>query len=195
MLPFDPAQFVVDYPQFNTLSANTLTNLYYTEALIVGRKLLSLFKDVIPDDLWDASTNTPALSNSTGQSGQSYLCSVGGSVNFGAGNITFVPYNIVVFQQLPFGWWINIGYPAYYQYSCLVLAHILTIMNIGIVGRLNAATQDPITAHFDYKDTINSTWWNQTPYGAQCWQILKQRGGFTYFGQPMFNGYPVGGYW
>jgi hypothetical protein len=38
---------------------------------------------------WDASTNTPTLANSVGVQGYYYVVSVGGTVNFGAGNITF----------------------------------------------------------------------------------------------------------
>jgi len=38
---------------------------------------------------WNASTNTPTLANSVGVQGYYYVVSVGGTVNFGAGNITF----------------------------------------------------------------------------------------------------------
>ena len=38
---------------------------------------------------WDASTNTPTLVNGTGNQGDVYLCNVAGTVNFGAGPITF----------------------------------------------------------------------------------------------------------
>ena len=39
---------------------------------------------------WDASTNTPTLANTdTGKTGHFYACTVGGSVDFGAGSITF----------------------------------------------------------------------------------------------------------
>jgi hypothetical protein len=38
---------------------------------------------------WDASTNTPTLVNGTGVQGYYYVVSVGGTVNFGAGNIAF----------------------------------------------------------------------------------------------------------
>ncbi len=190
MLPFNPAQFIIDYPQFATYSANQLNNLYYTEALVLGRKLLALFNNVVPSNTWNASTNTPTLANNTGQNGQSYLCTVGGSVDFGAGTITFVPYNVVVFQQLPFGWWVNMGYPAQYNYSCLILAHILTLLNKpSVVGRISDASEDPISSTFSYMDTVNSTWWNQTQYGAQCWQVIKQCGGINYYDVPYFNGF------
>jgi len=38
---------------------------------------------------WDASTNTPTLANGTGNAGDVYVCNVAGTVNFGAGPITF----------------------------------------------------------------------------------------------------------
>jgi hypothetical protein len=38
---------------------------------------------------WNASTNTPALANGSGDAGMVYLTSVAGTVDFGAGNITF----------------------------------------------------------------------------------------------------------
>jgi hypothetical protein len=38
---------------------------------------------------WNAATNTPTLVNGTGNQGDVYLCNVAGTVNFGAGPITF----------------------------------------------------------------------------------------------------------
>lgn len=38
---------------------------------------------------WNASTNTPTLANGTGNAGMIYECIVAGTVNFGAGPITF----------------------------------------------------------------------------------------------------------
>lgn len=46
---------------------------------------------------WNASTNTPALANTdTGKTGYMYQVSTGGTVDFGAGNITFEAKDIVV---------------------------------------------------------------------------------------------------
>lgn len=39
--------------------------------------------------MWDASTNTPTLQNSVGELGDTYICSVAGTVDFGAGEISF----------------------------------------------------------------------------------------------------------
>jgi hypothetical protein len=55
---------------------------------------------------WDASTNTPTLTNGVGTAGDEYSVSVGGTVNFGAGPITFaagdfVIYSGTVWQKIP----------------------------------------------------------------------------------------------
>ena len=46
--------------------------------------------------LWDASTNSPRLSNSTGTKGDFYICSVAGTQNLGSGNITFSENDTVI---------------------------------------------------------------------------------------------------
>ena len=38
---------------------------------------------------WNASTNTPTLTNGVGDAGDMYICNVAGTVNFGSGPITF----------------------------------------------------------------------------------------------------------
>ena len=53
---------------------------------------------------WNAATNTPTLANGTGNAGDVYLCNVAGTVNFGAGPITFyvgdqVLYSGTVWQR------------------------------------------------------------------------------------------------
>jgi len=53
---------------------------------------------------WNASTNTPTLANGTGDNGDVYLCNVAGTVNFGAGPITFsvgdwVIYNGTIWER------------------------------------------------------------------------------------------------
>jgi hypothetical protein len=53
---------------------------------------------------WNASTNTPTLANGTGDNGDVYLCNVAGTVNFGAGPITFsvgdwVIYNGAIWER------------------------------------------------------------------------------------------------
>lgn len=46
---------------------------------------------------WDASTNTPTLVNGVGESGDYYIVSVGGTVDFGDGDITFAVNDYVVY--------------------------------------------------------------------------------------------------
>jgi len=46
---------------------------------------------------WDASTNTPTLSNGTGTTGYQYLVTVGGTRNLGAGSITYAPGDTVTY--------------------------------------------------------------------------------------------------
>lgn len=47
---------------------------------------------------WAASTNTPALSNGTGSAGDVYIASDAGTVDFGAGNITFAAGDWAVYS-------------------------------------------------------------------------------------------------
>jgi hypothetical protein len=47
---------------------------------------------------WNASTNTPTLANGTGDNGDVYLCNVAGTVNFGAGPITFSVGDWVIYN-------------------------------------------------------------------------------------------------
>ena len=63
---------------------------------------------VIYKGTWNASTNTPTLANGVGTAGWQYAVSVGGTVNFGAGAITFtvgdyVLYSGTVWQQVAAG--------------------------------------------------------------------------------------------
>ncbi len=46
--------------------------------------------------LWDASTNTPTISDAGGTAGDFYFVSVGGTADLGSGNITFVANNYVI---------------------------------------------------------------------------------------------------
>ena len=47
---------------------------------------------------WNAATNTPTLANGTGNQGDVYLCSTAGTVNFGAGAITFAVGDQVIYS-------------------------------------------------------------------------------------------------
>ena len=48
--------------------------------------------------MWSATTNTPTLANGTGDTGDVYICNGAGSVNFGAGAITFAVGDYVVYS-------------------------------------------------------------------------------------------------
>lgn len=56
---------------------------------------------------WDANTNTPTLANGIGTAGTYYHCTVSGTVDFGAGNISFieyvddVAYNGTIWEKIP----------------------------------------------------------------------------------------------
>jgi hypothetical protein len=47
---------------------------------------------------WNAATNTPTLANGTGDIGDLYICNVAGTVNFGAGPITFAVGDWVIYN-------------------------------------------------------------------------------------------------
>jgi len=47
---------------------------------------------------WNAATNTPTLANGTGDVGDLYICNVAGTVNFGAGPITFAVGDWVIYN-------------------------------------------------------------------------------------------------
>jgi hypothetical protein len=47
---------------------------------------------------WNAATNTPTLANGTGDTGDLYICNVAGTVNFGAGPITFSVGDWVIYS-------------------------------------------------------------------------------------------------
>ena len=47
---------------------------------------------------WNPTTNTPALVNGTGTTGQVYEASTGGSHNFGAGSLTFLQGDFIIYN-------------------------------------------------------------------------------------------------
>jgi hypothetical protein len=47
---------------------------------------------------WNAATNTPTLANGTGDTGDVYICNVAGTVNFGAGALTFAVGDYVIYS-------------------------------------------------------------------------------------------------
>ena len=64
--------------------------------------------------LWDASTNTPTLADGTGSQGDFYIVSVGGTVDFGHGDIVFYANDRVIYidgewARLPAGTVISVN--------------------------------------------------------------------------------------
>ena len=47
---------------------------------------------------WNAATNTPTLANGTGDTGDVYICNLAGTVNFGAGPITFAVGDYTIYS-------------------------------------------------------------------------------------------------
>lgn len=63
------------------------------------------------------------------------------------------------------------------QLMYLLTAHLLQLFTgpdgndpSGLVGRINSATEGSVTVSAEYESTMNSTWFDQTPYGAAFWQ-------------------------
>ena len=98
---------------------------------------------------WNAFTNTPTLANGVGEKGDLYYCSVGGTVNFGAGDIVFeegerVVYNGTTWQQIPLG-------------------DLKTVSEIGITtnGNINLSQQTDITKVLNQRVLNGLLWWQQ----------------------------------
>lgn len=101
------------------------------------------------------------------------------------------------------------GSDAEYYWATMVLAHILVLTNgqlnqqngIGKVGVISNVTEGSISGAFFVPATKDSWYWQQTNFGTQCYNLLLQRGGATYYAQPTYNGYtglasyPYTGYW
>ncbi len=109
----------IDFTEFSTTQITEGTNEYYTDAKvdayidtiagvagglatldgggkIPGSQLPSTVMSYL--GLWAASTNTPTLANGVGDAGDVYLASDAGTVNFGAGPITFAQGDWAVYS-------------------------------------------------------------------------------------------------
>jgi plastocyanin len=101
------ASGVISVPAVATIGQNNgIATLDGTGKLNTSQIPSSLTGAVVYKGTWNASTNSPTLANGTGTQGNEYAVSVGGTVNFGAGNITFsagdfVIYSGTVWQQIP----------------------------------------------------------------------------------------------
>jgi hypothetical protein len=100
---------VIAVPAVATIGqASGIATLDNTGKLNTSQIPSSLTGAVVYKGTWNASTNSPSLANGTGTQGNEYAVSTGGTVNFGAGNITFnagdfVIYSGTVWQQIPGG--------------------------------------------------------------------------------------------
>lgn len=116
MIPFNYQQFVIDYPQFGTLSENAVTNTFTYQACVTGQRVSVLFDD---DN-------------------------------------------------------------AKYYWLTIVLAHILTCQQTGLLGAVSGATQGSNTVSFQLPPVGTDAWWNITTYGQSVLQVIKTYG--TQFG-------------
>lgn len=182
MIPFNPTQFKIDFPQFASYTDTSLYNWYNEGVTGVGVPILALCSSVIPSKKWNASTNTPTLTNGINDS--DYLCTVAGTANFGAGAIPFT-INQVTSYNTDAGVWTNVGYPLWYFVSCQILAHLLTIDTNGVVGVMNSGSTGTVNIGLEVGEY---NWWKQSTYGIKCWELLNRRGGFTHHVSPSYNG-------
>jgi len=81
---------------------------------------------------WSAATNTPTLANGTGDTGDVYLCNAAGTVNFGAGPITFAVGDYVVYSG------------SIYQRSSGAVGTV-TSVGLSITGDAVGVTGSPVT--------------------------------------------------
>lgn len=67
----------------------------------------------------------------------------------------------------------------------------------GLVGRISSATEGSVTVSTEYESTLNSEWFNQTPYGAAFWSATAAYRSFPAYlpGPTRFgNGLTTGGF-
>ena len=89
-----------------------------------------------------------------------------------------------------------------YYWATKVLAHCLYLTNgqngfqqgIGKSGFTSGATEKDVAGTFQLEMSADSKYWDQSPYGIACYNLLRQRGGCTYFPQGSYNGYRWGMY-
>lgn len=69
-------------------------------------------------------------------------------------------------------------------------AHLAQLNQSGTVGRVASAAQGSVSASLDYNDkTSGASWWVQTPYGANVWNVISGCYGFEYVPAP-YGYYP-----
>lgn len=60
-------------------------------------------------------------------------------------------------------------------------AHLAQIKQSGLVGRISSATQGSVSVSAEMPNaTRGSSWWLQTPFGSNVWQLIAGCYGFEY---------------
>lgn len=99
--------------------------------------------------LWDASTNTPTLSDSTGNIGDFYIVKVGGTVNLGHGDITFYENDRVIYAED------NLTPPYVEKWTRLSSGDVLSVN--GKTGAVELDADDiPVEGDVTVKDEIDN---------------------------------------
>lgn len=75
----------------------------------------------------------------------------------------------------------------------IVLAHILTIDDLMITGRVSQSTEGSVSGSFEMPVAFSNAWWNLSIYGQKCFQVINVAGGMIYFPSCDQN-YPGQGY-
>lgn len=107
--------------------------------------------------VWNATTNFPTLTNGSGTQGWWYRCSVAGTVDFGAGSITFavgddVSYNGSIWEIVPagIGYWTLNGSDIYSNNTDNVGIGILPSKKLTIDGDVFLSETDWTTNRYVY---------------------------------------------
>lgn len=108
MIPFDPAQFKIDYPQFANVSDSKLTAMFNTPAKQLGQPVITIV-DTDEDR---------------------------------------------------------------YYWQCVVLAHLLTLEELGLTGTPQSFGQGTDSGSLYINLPQWANWWGQSPYGQQCYQMI-----------------------
>jgi hypothetical protein len=92
-----PSQSLLDTYQLRSEKGNANG---YASLDVNGKVPISQLPSSLMEYLgtWNAATNTPTLANGTGDNGDVYLCNVAGTVDFGAGPITFAVGDWVIYN-------------------------------------------------------------------------------------------------
>ena len=98
---------IISVPAVTTIGqTNGIAQLGGDGKLVASQIPTSLTGAIIFKGTWDASTNTPTLADGVGTNGWEYAVAVGGTINLGSGNITFIAgdfviYNGTIWQRIP----------------------------------------------------------------------------------------------